>query len=128
MRILVLVSVIIGSFCLGSTTLKAQESGSGKAELSTTSFIVSGNCESCKNRIEKAAKSAGAKTANWTAETQILKVSFDPAATNSAKIQEKVAAAGHDTEAVKSTDKKYKSLPACCQYERVAAVKPEQGK
>lgn len=35
-----------------------------------------------------------------------------------AKIHEKIASVGHDTEKVKATDKAYNSLPGCCKYER----------
>ena len=69
---------------------------------------------------------AGAIAANWDKETKILELSYDPAVTNSAKIQTAVAAAGYDTQDVKATDQAYHSLDECCQYDRVAlkATKP----
>lgn len=84
----------------------------------TTQIKVSGNCESCKTRIEKAAIKAGAIKADWSANTQILTVSFDPKKTSEDKISKQVAAAGHDNEKYKATDKTYNALPGCCKYER----------
>ncbi len=97
---------------VGISTLFAQS-------VKTEKFKVSGNCEMCKARIEKAATSVdGVSKANWSDETKILAVTFDPAKTDVKKVNAAVAKAGHDTETVKADDKAYKSLPACCQYER----------
>jgi len=81
-------------------------------------FYVKGNCESCKARIEKAAKDAGANSAEWSAETQTVILNFDPKKTSSDKILKKIADVGHDNEKYKSTDTTYKNLPACCLYDR----------
>ena len=51
---------------------------------------VAGNCESCKKRIETAAKTAGATTASWNEESGVLAVSYDSAKTSSAKIQQAI--------------------------------------
>jgi hypothetical protein len=40
-------------------------------------FYVRGNCASCKARIEKAAKGAGADSAEWNAEKQTVALNFD---------------------------------------------------
>ena len=53
---------------------------------STSNFKVYGNCESCKARIEKAAKAAGASKADWNIESKIMTVSFDPGKTSTDKI------------------------------------------
>ena len=81
-------------------------------------FFVKGNCESCKIRIEKAAKDAGAKTATWDAETQIISLNFDPVKTTADKILKEIAKVGHDNEMYKAEDGVYKKLPACCLYDR----------
>ncbi len=81
-------------------------------------FYVKGNCESCKARIEMAAKNAGADAAEWNAETQTIALSFDPAKTSSDKILKKIAEVGHDNEKYKSSDSTYKNLPSCCLYDR----------
>ncbi|GAA5092807.1 hypothetical protein GCM10023210_22260 [Chryseobacterium ginsengisoli] len=81
-------------------------------------FYVKGNCESCKARIEKAAKDAGADSAEWNAEKQMVTLNFDPKKTSSDKILKKIADVGHDNEKYKSNDKTYKKLPSCCLYDR----------
>ncbi|WP_294274510.1 TonB-dependent receptor [uncultured Chryseobacterium sp.] len=81
-------------------------------------FFVRGNCESCKARIEKAAKEAGARSAEWNAESQKVILDFDPATTSSDKILRKIADAGHDNELYKASDTVYKNLPSCCLYDR----------
>lgn len=84
----------------------------------TKTIKVSGNCGMCKSRIEKAAKDAGATSADWSTETKVLTVQFNNATVDIAKIQQAIATAGHDTEDVKATDKAYEKLPSCCKYER----------
>lgn len=84
----------------------------------TDSFKVYGNCEMCKERIEEAAAVPGVRTAVWDVKTKQLKVSYDPAKIKNGTIQQKIAAAGHDTEKQKAPDAVYNKLPECCQYER----------
>ncbi|MGE6394553.1 TonB-dependent receptor domain-containing protein [Chryseobacterium scophthalmum] len=81
-------------------------------------FFVKGNCESCKARIEKAAKSAGANSAEWSAEKQIVTLNFDSSKTSADQILKKIAEVGHDNEKYKTTDDVYKKLPGCCLYDR----------
>lgn len=91
------------------------------ASAKTDTIKVYGNCESCKDRIEKAAKEAGATTAEWNEKTELLVVSYDDAATTNIKIQQKIASVGHDTQDVKATEGSYKKLEKCCQYQRKTA-------
>lgn len=81
-------------------------------------FYVKGNCESCKARIEKAAKDAGADSAEWSAEKQTVILNFNPEKTSADKILKKIADVGHDNEKYKSSDSTYKNLPSCCLYDR----------
>ncbi|PQA94445.1 TonB-dependent receptor [Chryseobacterium shigense] len=81
-------------------------------------FYVKGNCASCKARIEKAAKIAGADSAEWSAEKQTLTLKFNPSKTSSDKVLKAIADAGHDNEKYKTTDAVYKNLPGCCLYDR----------
>jgi hypothetical protein len=81
-----------------------------------------GNCGMCKKKIEKAAKSAGASTANWSEETKSLSVSFDAAKCSSMKIQEAIAKVGYDTQDLTADENAYNNLPGCCQYDRKTAV------
>ncbi|TZF96095.1 TonB-dependent receptor [Chryseobacterium panacisoli] len=81
-------------------------------------FYVRGNCASCKARIEKASKGAGADTAEWNAEKQTVTLHFDPSKTSSDKILKAIADAGHDNEKYKASDAVYNGLPGCCLYDR----------
>ncbi|SHG36421.1 TonB-dependent receptor domain-containing protein [Chryseobacterium sp. OV279] len=85
---------------------------------SENEFYVKGNCASCKARIEKAAKTAGADSAEWSAEKQTVTLHFDPSKTSSDKVLKAIADAGHDNEKYKTTDAVYKNLPGCCLYDR----------
>jgi len=82
----------------------------------TETIKVSGNCDMCKARIEKAAKIDGVSKAEWNKDSKMLALTYDPAKTNVDAIGKKVAAAGHDTEKVKATDTAYDKLPSCCKY------------
>lgn len=91
------------------------------AQSQTESFQVSGNCGMCKTRIEKAAKEAGASDAKWDASTQQLTVTYTSTTTNAAKIQQQVAAVGHDNAGFKATMDVYNKLPGCCKYDKSAS-------
>lgn len=82
----------------------------------TETIKVSGNCESCKVRIEKAATTEGVTKATWDAKTKNLSLVYDDTKVKSDDIQKKIAAAGHDTPKYKATDKAYNALPGCCKY------------
>ncbi len=91
------------------------------AQDKTEKIMVSGECGMCKSKIEKAAKDAGATTADWSAETKELTVSYASNSTNTAKIEKAVAAVGYDTKNVKASDDAYNKLHDCCKYERTSA-------
>lgn len=92
----------------------------------TETIPVSGNCGMCKNKIEKAAKGAGAADAKWDVDAKTLTVKYNGSTTNTAKIQDAVAAAGYDTRDVKTTDEAYNNLHGCCKYDRSTAVNDDQ--
>jgi len=86
----------------------------------TESFKVYGNCEMCKTRIEKAAKSVeGVSVADWNAETKMIALTFDDSKTDVNKVQQAIAKVGHDTDMHKATDEAYNKIADCCKYERV---------
>lgn len=88
------------------------------AQSKTETFKVSGNCGMCKSKIEKSAKAAGASEASWDADSKDLTVTYSSSTTNAAKIQQKIADAGYDNVAFKSTMEAYNKLPGCCKYEK----------
>ena len=88
----------------------------------TETIAVSGNCSMCQKKIEKAAKQAGATTADWNKDTKVLTIKYNSSTTNAAKIQQGIATVGYDTRDFKAADESYNKLPACCQYDRTAAA------
>lgn len=87
----------------------------------TETFQVSGNCGMCETKIEKAAKEAGAASAEWNKDTKIITVKYKSTESNLAKIQKSIADAGYDNVGVKATNESYDKLHGCCKYERSAA-------
>ena len=88
----------------------------------TETFHVSGNCGMCETKIEKAAKDAGASSAEWNKDTKIITVKYSSSTSDLAKIQKSIAEAGYDNVAVKATQESYDKLHSCCKYERVAVT------
>ncbi len=82
----------------------------------TETLKVSGNCDMCKARIEKAAKIDGVTKADWNKKDKMLTATFDPEKTSIDAIGKKIAEAGHDNDKAKATDKAYDKLPGCCKY------------
>jgi len=107
---------ILTLFCL---TLVCLTAFAQKPKWEKENFQVSGICEMCKTKIETAAKGVeGVKTAKWNVINGKMKVKFNPAITNTDKIQQAIASIGYDTEKHKATDEVYNNLHHCCQYER----------
>jgi periplasmic mercuric ion binding protein len=110
--------IIAAVFAVGmGTGLFAQSHDHSKMAAAKTETIkVSGACDMCKTRIEKAAKINGVIKAEWNTDTKILTLVYDPAKANSDDVQKKIVAVGHDTEKFKADDKAYNALPDCCKY------------
>lgn len=103
----------------GQKTSSDMVSSSLPASGRQAAFIVSGNCEMCKDRIEEAAKSVkGVTSAVWDAKTKIIKVEYNDKISTINTIQKAIAFAGHDTEKYKANNKVYNSLPECCKYRK----------
>ncbi|GGH81758.1 copper chaperone CopZ [Filimonas zeae] len=105
-------TLLVAASALLSVTLFAQE-------IKTATIKVNGSCGMCKKNIETAAKQPGVSKAEWNKETHVLTLSYDAAKVNTDSVQKKIAAAGYDTEKFKASEKAYKALEECCQYERV---------
>jgi copper chaperone CopZ len=96
-----------------STSKQQPEEG-----VTTATFKVWGNCEMCKETIEKSLKVDGIAKANWDTESKMVTVNYDSQKISLDQIQKNVSLAGYDNEKYKGDDKAYKELPECCQYER----------
>ncbi len=84
----------------------------------TETVKVRGNCDMCKDRIEKAVKEFSSAQGTWDIYTKALTVNYDPAKTSMDKILKRIAELGHDNEKFLTDDAVYKNLPSCCQYDR----------
>jgi len=99
-----------------SSSSASTSTNSVTTQTKTETIKVSGNCEMCKARIEKAAKIDGVSKAEWSEKAKTLTATFDPAKTSIDAIGKKIAAVGYDNEKAKATDVVYNKLPSCCQY------------
>ncbi|AEW85579.2 hypothetical protein FCOL_03695 [Flavobacterium columnare ATCC 49512] len=80
---------------------------------------VSGNCEMCKKRIEKAAFSiSGVKMAQYAIEGKTLHLVINEEKCTLLDIEKAIGKIGHDTKNVKANQEDYEKLHGCCQYER----------
>jgi mercuric ion binding protein len=116
---------IIGALALGGFNAQASiqdafvEVESNHGVISTDTFMVYGNCGMCERTIEGALKDVkGVSKSNWSQKTKMMTVSYDKHVITLEEIQQKIAAVGYDTDAIRASKKSYKSLPGCCQYER----------
>lgn len=82
---------------------------------------VRGNCEHCKENIEKAVHEMPSASGTWDMDSKILTVTYSPKETSLDAIMQKVAAVGYDNELYLADDKVYKGLTPCCHYDRDAA-------
>ncbi|MGB3153208.1 MAG: carboxypeptidase-like regulatory domain-containing protein, partial [Chitinophagaceae bacterium] len=110
-------------------SLKAGAQNSKATTTDTTvTFKVSGACDMCKNRIEETVKIKGVRSANWSVDTKMLAVIFNPSKLSLSKIHKKLAGVGHDTEIEKAKDEIYKQLPACCHYRELDEIAEDRTK
>ena len=96
-------------------------SSSSFAQSKQDTIKVWGSCGMCKSKIEKAAKSAGAKSATWDVESHMLVLSYKTDKTDLKKIQESIAKVGYDTQDVTADNAAYDALHGCCKYDRKEA-------
>jgi hypothetical protein len=94
-----------------SSFTSAQESTIQEAQLK-----VFGNCGMCKTRIEKAVAIKDVKYAKWNKSTKMLRIAFRTPGMTLDSLEQRIAAAGHDTEKFKAPDEVYADLPSCCLY------------
>ncbi len=91
----------------------------------TLMLKVSGACEQCKARIEKAAKAKGVSFTEWNMYSHILTVVLNPSVTTITDIRKMILSVGHDVDGLKASDKIYNSLPGCCHYRESESAQEE---
>lgn len=120
MKTIKLLFVILIAFA----TIQTANAQSGKLGINYNTKIlkikVYGECGMCKSRIEKATRSIdGVKSVSWDVDTKMLRLEYNMyKKTTPDRVQEKLAATGHDTEMYKADDTVYQKLPDCCHYQR----------
>lgn len=111
--------MLILMISLMGISVQAQEKEVKKKKNVEHIISVSGNCEMCKKRIEKAAYSVkGVRSAEWHQDCQDVHVFIDESKTTVDEVHKAIAKAGHDTDKVKAKDEDYEKLHHCCQFER----------
>ena len=100
--------IIIVSFF--SLNLMAQQG------IKTETFVVKGNCEDCKERIENAADIKGVKILTWNSDTKVAEVTYNSEKVTLKQIKEAIAAKGYDAGEIAGDNKAYNKLPGCCKY------------
>lgn len=116
MKTLKYILVAIIALTVSATTYAQLSNHSKMVTTKTEIFKVSGNCESCKARIEKAAKVNGVSKAVWNEKTKMLTLVYNPSKVRSVDIQKRIADVGHDTPLFRAEAKTYNALPGCCKY------------
>ncbi|MFY7740517.1 MAG: heavy-metal-associated domain-containing protein [Flavobacterium sp.] len=110
-------NILIGMMLLFvtlSTQAQEKKNKNGKYDIE-----VSGNCDLCKKRIEKAAFSVkGVKSAEYHLDDNILHLIINEEKCSVLDIKKAIAKVGHDTDEVKATIEDYENLHSCCHYER----------
>lgn len=105
-------SVLLLSIVFFNISSYAQES-------KTDTIKVYGNCNMCKEKIEGCLKEKDGITAkNWDKKTKLLVVTYDAAKITKEQIGQKIADVGYDNQYATATEKAYKKLHSCCQYDR----------
>jgi Protein of unknown function (DUF3347) len=106
---------MIAIILLSATTIFAQFKNS-----KTETLKVYGNCEMCKEKIEKAGTQKNVSKTVWNDETAMATITYDAKKTTSNAILKKIALVGYDSDNFLAPDAVYKKLPGCCKYERTA--------
>ncbi len=115
--LIVVLSILFTIFAVSNLSAQKATATPPKKQI----IPVWGECEMCKGRIEKAARTAGATTANWNEDTKQLEFTYSGKSSGAAKIQQAIAGAGYDTKDFSASQAAYQKLPGCCHYERKQA-------
>lgn len=87
----------------------------GQRKIETT-FIVDGECNMCKKRIESALETKGIIFSEWNVDSKELFVAFKPKKITIGEIHERINSVGHDTERSLASDSIYSTIHGCCRY------------
>ena len=79
---------------------------------------VYGNCNTCKENIEKAANKKHISKAVWDKNNKTVLLTYDSTKTSADAILKKIAYAGYDNQNYMAPDEAYNKLEECCKYVR----------
>jgi mercuric ion binding protein len=86
-------------------------------------FTVYGNCEICKETIERnLLRIKGVKKAEWIIKTQQLHIVYNSNLVSEEVIQQKISSIGYSTDKISANEEAYNKLHFCCKVE--GACKP----
>ncbi len=86
-----------------------------KAKLDTIQIKTSGQCEMCKERIERVmVYEKGVKNADYNLETATVTVIYNAQKTTPEKLRKAITVVGHDADDQLADPKAYAKLPTCC--------------
>ncbi len=88
----------------------------------TESVKIYGNCDMCKETIEKAGNIKKLAKVDWNTDSKIATITYDAKKTNQDEILKRIALAGYDSDKFLAPDDVYSKLPECCQYKREAKI------
>ena len=89
----------------------------------TETIKIYGNCDICKNTIEKAGSVKKVSKTLWNKDSKIATLIFNSKKTNQDEILKRIALSGYDNEKYFAPDDVYAKLPECCKYERRKTTK-----
>jgi hypothetical protein len=92
----------------------------------TDTLKVYGNCEMCKEKIEKAGTLKNVSKVVWSEETNMAIITYDAKKTTTDAILKKIALVGYDSDKFFAADGVYKKLPGCCKYDRPKQIKTKK--
>ncbi len=104
--------ILILAICL----FFSQATQAQKAKTEKVVFKVFGNCPQCQSRITDACDLKGVKSAEWDVDSKMMTLVYNPNKITLEKVQDAIAASGHDTETKKAPNEVYSKLPDCCLY------------
>ncbi len=85
------------------------------AKTITQKILVKGECEMCKDKIEKALDVPGISFAEWDVESKMLTVRYNDKKISEDQIHETISELGYATDKLAANVASQKSLDKCCQ-------------
>jgi copper chaperone CopZ len=90
-----------------------------KAQIIESKITTSGQCEHCKETIEKnICFEKGVKKVAFDEKTHVVTVKYDETKTNLKDIQIAISKLGYDADSIPADPKAYEKLNACCKKKK----------